>query len=148
MIKSDTNRANMKKQKSLPKLKKELWKWFSLYVKLKYSLDGENCRCYTCGKPLKIGTSNCHAGHYLNKTAYPALYFNENNVRPQCGMPCNGPRQGSPIEFREHLISEIGLEDVHDLERRRHDIIKWVRSNYMEKIEYYRGKIEKFKSQF
>ena len=137
-----------KKLKTLPKLKKQLWDLFSLYIKLKYSGDGENVRCYTCGKPLKIGTSNCHGGHYLNKTSYPGLYFDENNVRPQCGMPCNGPRQGSPIEFRIHLIGEIGEDAVLDLEDIRHDPVKWTRSDYMYKIEYYTEQVKILKDSF
>ena len=137
-----------KKQKSLPKLKKELWNLFAEYIKLEYSEDGEYVRCYTCDKLLKIGTPNCHAGHYLNKSTYSGLYFNENNVRPQCGMPCNGPRHGSPIEFREHLLREIGQKAVEELESRRHEPLTWKRPDYMERIEYYRIKIKELKAQF
>jgi len=135
----------MAKQKSLPKLKKELWKWFALYIKHKYSLDGVNCRCYTCGKHLKIGHQGCHAGHYLPKGGYSGLYFDENNVRPQC-FGCNGPKQGNQIKFREHLIRELGAEVIHELEARRHEPLGWKRADYMDKIGYYMDKVKEMKN--
>ena len=131
-----------KKQKSLPKLKKELWTWFALYIKHKYSLDGENCRCFTCGKHLKIGHQGCHAGHYLPKGGYSGLYFDEMNVRPQCYF-CNRTLQGDQLKFREHLVRECGADAIHELEARRREPSTMKRADYMDKIEYYKDKVKK-----
>ena len=131
-----------RKQKTITKLKKDLWKVFSLYIKLKHSEDGEWCSCYTCGNPIKIGTSSCHGGHFLSKAAYNIHYFNENNVRPQ-GSCCNTFKEGDPITFRENLIEEIGLEAVEEMEATRHTVVKRDRGWYLDKIEHYKQEVER-----
>jgi len=133
-----------KKNKSISKLKAELWEVFSLYIKKKYS-DGEYCNCYTCDNPLKIGTSNCQCGHYYSKKGYPALYFNEDNNRPQC-FHCNISLSGNTQIFRERLIIEIGLERINKMDSHRHDTIKWNRSDLIEKTEYYKHKITSYEN--
>ena len=127
----------MKKPKTLTKLKAELWKLFSLYIKLKYSKDLEWCNCYTCDNPVKIGTSNCQGGHYYTKKGYPALYFNENNVRVQC-YHCNINLSGNTVIFGERLEEEIGKEQMEHLKLIRHNSIKLMRSDYEELKEYYK----------
>jgi hypothetical protein len=130
----------MKKQKTLSALKKELWKWFALYIKIKYSSDNKNTRCFTCDAPLIIGTSNCQAGHYYTKKGYPALYFNENNVRPQC-YHCNINLSGNTVIFGERLEKEIGAESMEHLKLIRHNSVKLMRSDYLDLIDYYKNQI-------
>lgn len=136
-----------KKKKTKPygvrQLKNDLWDLFTLYIKLKYSQDGW-CRCFTCDKPIKIGTHDCQGGHYLNKTAHPIHYFDERNVRPQCGLSCNKYKQGNSAVFRERLIAEIGKEAVEDLEATKYQTCKRDRAWYWEKIKYYEEKIKEF----
>lgn len=117
-------------------LKKRLWKEFALWIKLTHSLDGKSCLCVTCGERIEIGTARCHAGHYLNKKTYSIHYFDPRNVRPQCST-CNTFAEGMTIEFREHLIREIGVEAVEDLEATRHGIAKRSRSWYIDQIIHY-----------
>ena len=130
----------MKKEKSLPKLKAELWKWFSLFIKLKYSKDYEYCNCYTCGQRIKIGTLNCQAGHYYTKKGYSALYFDENNVRPQC-YHCNINLSGNTVIFGEKLEQEIGSEEMNRLKEHRHDSIKLMKYDYLDLIDIYKIRI-------
>jgi len=129
-----------KKQKTLSKLKKDLWKVFALYIKLKYSIDNEYTKCFTCDAPLKIGTSNCQAGHYYTKKGYPALYFNENNVRPQC-YHCNINLSGNTVIFGERLENEIGTDQMEHLKILRHNQVKLMRSDYIDLIDQYNDKI-------
>jgi len=129
------------KQKTIGKLKQDLWKVYALYIKKKYADDNDFCRCFTCGAPLKIGTSNCQCGHYYSKKGYPALYFNENNTRPQC-YHCNINLSGNTQIFREQLIKEIGEDEVAELDKHRHDTVKLSRSELVEKIDYYKGKLK------
>ena len=126
----------MKKPKSIADLKKQLWDVFALWIKQKYSDGDGNCNCFTCGAPLKIGTSNCQGGHFYSKKGFPALYFHENNSRCQC-YHCNIHLMGNTQIFREKLIEEIGEEGVAELDKHRHDNIKLSRSDYEEKIRYY-----------
>ena len=100
-----------KKKRGLDKAKKDLWKVFTKYIKLKHSPDGVTCSCYTCGKTLIIGTKDCQGGHYYKKVGYPSLYFDENNVRPQC-IYCNKRAEGKKQEFRHNLREEVGLMEL------------------------------------
>jgi len=119
----------MKKQKSLPKLKAEAWKLFAYLVKLRNSDNGSDTKCFTCDSHLIIGTSNCQAGHCFPKSAYPALYFDTDNVRPQC-YHCNINLSGNTHVFIERLKAEIGEEKYSELNARRHQSIKKTRSDY------------------
>lgn len=129
-----------KKTKSLSKYKHELWKLFSLYIKLKYSPDGENVKCFTCDSILKIGTSNCQGGHYYTKKGYPGLYFHENNIRVQC-YHCNINLSGNTVIFGERLEAEIGIDKMNELKHLRHGIFKKTKAEYLELIKEYKNKI-------
>lgn len=133
----------MKKPKTLGKLKKELWKLFSLYIKLKYSKDGEHVNCFTCGKLLKIGTSDCQGGHCLPKGGYGGLYFNENNVRVQC-YHCNINLSGNTAVFIHELKKEIGEDEYELMYNSRHITIKRTRTDYLELIEKYKSYLDSF----
>ncbi|MCK5612894.1 recombination protein NinG [Candidatus Pacearchaeota archaeon] len=130
-----------KKKKSISKLKADIWKVYALYIKKKYSIGGGWCKCFTCPATLKIGTSNCQCGHYYSKKGYPALYFNENNTRPQC-YHCNINLSGNTQIFREALIFEIGEDGIAELDKHRHDTIKWSRSELEEMIIKYKQKVK------
>ncbi len=140
-----TKSNKTKKEPTAAQLKKKLWKLFTYYIKLKYSSENKFVDCYTCGKPLEIGTSNCQGGHYYNKKKYTGLYFDENNVRPQCYY-CNINLGGNIQIFREKLIEEIGIEGVNDLDNRRNSLFKKSRSEYKELIELYNNKIDLLKN--
>jgi hypothetical protein len=88
-------------------------KYFSRFIRLYFSFNG-SCTCYTCGtiKPI-LEVDN---GHYM-KREHKATRFELNNARPQC-KNCNGDTKhnGKQIEFREHLVNEIGLVEVERIE--------------------------------
>ena len=136
----------MPKQKTLSKLKKDLWKVFALYIKLKESKDGEYVNCYTCEANLKIGTSNAHAGHCFTKKGYPGLYFEEIQIKPQC-YHCNINLSGNTNVFIENLKQEIGEEAYQEMYNRRHKPVKMTRSDYQEKIAYYIEKVNQLQKE-
>jgi len=131
----------MPKQKTVGKLKKDLWKVFALYVKQRESKDGETCSCISCGSTLQIGTSNCQAGHYYPKGGFPGLYFEEDNVFPQC-YRCNVNLGGNTQLYRENLITRIGIERVERLDSLRHQLKRYTRSDVIEMIEHYKLKLK------
>jgi hypothetical protein len=135
-----SKKLNKMKKKTLSKYKQELWKLFSLYIKKKYETEEGWCRCYTCQKPLKIGTSDCQSGHYYTKKGYPALFFDENNVRPQC-YHCNINLSGNIVIFGENLKNEIGYNAMEIMKSKRHDQVKRTKSDYIELIEFYKDKL-------
>ena len=137
-------KAKPKKPKTAAKLKKELWPIFSLHQKLVHSEDGEWCQCYTCEKPLQIGTTNCQGGHCLPKGAFKNLYFDERAVRPQCYY-CNINLGGQHYHFCEKLKLEIGMESFTDMERHGKDVVKRDAQWYREQIAHYTAEIERLR---
>lgn len=111
------------KKMTLSKIKQKYWEKISLKVKQSYADENGNCKCFTCGSDLKIGTSNCQAGHCYPQGAYPSLRWNLDNIRPQC-YNCNVIHHGRIHEFKEKLIEEIGVERVNELHNNRHNQLK------------------------
>lgn len=116
------------KTKSLSKLKKELDRVFSIYIREKYP-----ARCYTCG--VSKHRKNLQCGHFVSRQ-YLATRWDENNCRPQC-VGCNMFGNGKPLDFEENLKRELGSEFVEEMKARRHQILKLDRQWYEEKIAYY-----------
>lgn len=131
-----------RKPKGVAKLKKELWKLFALYIKLKHSEDGVWCQCYTCSKAIQIGTTNCQAGHWMSKAAFSVFYFDERAVRPQC-MTCNCHYGGNNVVFDRRLRQEIGDETVEDMYWIRHSKVKRTVTWYEEQIEHYKSEVKR-----
>lgn len=107
-------------------LKKELDKYFSLYIRAKYPK-----RCYTCGKG---GTLQC--GHFISRM-YLVTRWDENNCRPQC-IGCNIFGNGKPLDFEERLKKDLGEELVEKMKHSRHQILKLSTAWYIEQIELYK----------
>lgn len=128
------------KQRKVSAIKNELWELFSLHQKLVHSEDGEWCNCYTCDKPIQIGTIDCQGGHAFSKAANPALWFDERAVRPQCSR-CNCAEEGNHYIFNELLKQEIGLAAWQDMYDGRKQIRTGGRQVYLQKIEYYAAEV-------
>lgn len=127
-------------KKTIPQLQNTLWPIFSKWTKLNHSEDGEWCNCFTCGKSIQIGTSDCHGGHFIPRTYSPTKY-EEGNVRPQCGG-CNGYGGGKPLEFERNLRLEIGDQAVDDLKEKSLTSWKWNKLDLISLIEYYKQETE------
>jgi len=126
-----------KKVRKLSLFKKDLWKEFALFVKLQRSVDGAWVNCYTCNANLQIGTSNCHAGHWLPQGGYSGMVFVENNVRPQCYV-CNVRYSGNTPVFEQKLREEIGDAEVDAMYLDRRQSGKHDRGWYQQKTAHYK----------
>lgn len=129
------------RQRKVSAIKSDLWDLFSLHQKLVHSHDGKWCNCYTCDKPIEIGTIDCQGGHAFSKAANPALWFDERAVRPQCSR-CNCAEEGNHYIFNERLKQEIGLNSWQDMYENRKTVRTGSRQVYLEKIAYYSKQIE------
>lgn len=118
------------KYPSQAKLKRELDRVFSLYIRAKYPKV-----CYTCGKCAE--TLQC--GHFVSRQ-YLVTRWDENNCRPQC-VGCNIYGHGKPLDFEERLKSELGDETVEKMKFSRHTMLKLDRKWYQEQIEFYKSKL-------
>lgn len=137
--------AKARIEKSLSKLKKELWSVFSIFIRQR-----DKGVCFTCGKVLPNfydrhgnlldGWKSAHAGHFVTaKTCPPPLYFDERNVNCQC-YHCNINLSGNWVEYEKAIIRKYGEKVCQTLKQMKYVNAKWSRSDYEEKIEYYKQK--------
>jgi hypothetical protein len=80
----------------------ELWKWFSIFIRLRDSNDDGICKCCTCGKFAFWKGGIMQAGHGVSRNHWGVKY-NERNVSAQCSE-CNakhigGGRQAEYAQF-------------------------------------------------
>ena len=129
--------------KSISKLKKELDKWFSLFIRLRESEEGL-VQCFTCGciKPYNKGMQN---GHFQSRS-FLSTRFNEENCQPQC-VGCNMFKQGEQYKFALALDSKYGEGTAQELESLARLTVKLTRVDYEDSIRYYKSAVEKLKKE-
>lgn len=125
----------MKKSKSLSKLKKELDRVFSIFIRQQYADKNGNVKCYTCStvKPWK----QMQNGHWIPRNNL-ATRFLEENCRPQC-VGCNMFQRGRPDVFAVNLIRE-GI-DLEELQQTKYRIFKVTPVWYESKIAHYNERL-------
>ncbi|MDX1358575.1 MAG: recombination protein NinG [Clostridia bacterium] len=122
-----------KKTKTNPEDK--LWKWFSLYIRLRDCIDntGGYGFCFTCGEAIHYKDGDC--GHFIPRKWKPTKYREDNN-NLQC-KNCNGKLSGNIEEYAKRL----GSDKVTELKEERLKPAKKMMPYEIEsKIEYYRQK--------
>lgn len=126
------------KKKSIPKLKKELDKWFSLYIRLRHADENGRTVCFTCGKVDHY--KKLQAGHFQSRRHLPTRW-DETNVQVQC-VKCNMFNQGEQYTFGKLLDLRIeeGISDQLVLMSK--STIKYMRHEYVEMINHYKEKVK------
>ena len=138
-------------ERKIPWLKKTLDKEFQLSIRLRDTKGGV-VRCISCRTPVRFGTSNCQAGHYVKKEISFVLRYDEKNCNVQCGG-CNlndgnlngtfkkpGYAEGLRVKYGEPIF------DYFDL--KKHNKAKWTRFEYTLMIEHYRKENKDLKQQY
>ena len=130
--------------KTISKLKKELDKWFSLYVRLRDATEEGLVQCFTCGcvKHYKKGMQN---GHFQSRS-FLSTRFDEENCQPQC-VGCNMFKQGEQYKFALGLDSKYGEGTAEELQVLARRITKFTRVDYEEKISYYKSCVDNLKNE-
>jgi len=130
--------------KPISKLKKELDKWFSLYIRLRDATDEGMVQCFTCGtvKHYKSGMQN---GHFQSRS-HLATRFCEINCQPQC-VGCNMFKQGEQYKFALAIDAKYGQGTAEELQFKARQTIKLSRIDYEEKISYYKSAVNKLKKE-
>tara|TARA_R110002020_G_scaffold424388_2_gene633588 strand:- start:17713 stop:18120 length:408 start_codon:yes stop_codon:yes gene_type:complete len=128
--------------KSISKLKKELDKWFSLYIRLRDATDEGAVICVTCNK---VGhyKSGMQCGHFQSRRHH-ATRWNEKNCAVQC-IGCNCFKQGEQFRFSIYIDSKYGEGAAEYLEGLARTTVKFSRIDYEEKISYYKLAVENLK---
>ena len=131
-----------KKTKSISKLKTELDKWFSLYIRLRDATDEGLVQCFTCGKVshYKSGMQN---GHFQSRK-HLATRWDEENCQVQC-VGCNMFKAGEQYKFSIALDGKYGEGKAEELELLARTIMKVSRIDYEDKISYYGTLVEKLR---
>jgi len=130
--------------KSISKLKKELDKWFSLFIRLRDATDEGLCQCFTCGR-VKYYKSGMQNGHFQSRN-FLATRFHEENCQAQC-VGCNMFKQGEQYKFALALDAKYGEGTAEELDFLSRIIVKFTRTDYEDKIRYYKSAVEKLKKQ-
>ena len=105
-----------KSRNPIPKLKREVWKEFSLFIR-----NRDRWTCITCGKKGK--GSFMHAGHFISRVNNSVL-FDEKNVHAQC-VNCNMWRQGESGIYAQKIIEKYGIKEFDALVARGKEIKHW-----------------------
>jgi len=129
--------------KTISKLKKELDKWFSLYIRLRGADDNGNNQCCTCGTIDNWKKLQC--GHFVSRK-HLATRFHEMNCFPQC-VSCNIFKYGEQWKFGQFLDRNLGKGVSEELVILGYTICKISRSDYEEKITYYKSVVNKIKQE-
>jgi len=129
--------------KSISKLKKELDKWFSLYIRLRYTTDEGLAQCYTCGKVDHYKKLQC--GHFMSRR-FHSTRWSELNCQVQC-VKCNMYGQGEQFKFGLNLDAQYGLGTAEELQYEARKIVKYTRVDYTEQIVYYKSLVENLKKE-
>ena len=129
--------------KSISKLKKELDKWFSLYIRLRDADENGVVICFTSGRAYPY--KNIHAGHFMSRRCLSTRWC-EINVQPQSAAD-NLFAQGEQYKFGLNLDAKYGEGTAEDLQIKSRQIQKFSRCDYEEKISYYKSAVEKLKKE-
>jgi len=122
--------------------KEELWKVFSIFIRLRDSDEYGYCYCISCGKKLfwKSRLQGAHAGHFIPRAEGNAVYFNEKNVNAQC-YHCNIKLSGNQYKYSIALDKKCGEGTSAEL-RKTQDMsgqVKFTIPQLQEMIFYYEG---------
>jgi hypothetical protein len=131
--------AKKTKVRPIGKLKEDLDRVYSLYIRLKYAKDGL-CRCVTCGKVLHF--KDIQNGHYESRI-HTALRWDDRNCHPQC-MPCNVFKHGNMPEYALFMIKTYGEDILNQLSREKHQSIKLERLWLIAEIKKYKEILKTF----
>ena len=134
-----------KKQKTISKLKRELDKVFSLYIRLREATQPEGLvQCFTCGK-VSHYKSGIHAGHFMSRKCL-STRWDEINVQPQ-SIADNLYGQGEQYKFGVNLDAQYGDGTAESLQIKSRQIQKFSRVDYEEKISYYKEVVKNLKKE-
>jgi hypothetical protein len=130
-------------KKSLSKLKKDLDKWFSLYIRLRDSDDNGITKCFTCGKVDYY--KKLQNGHFQSRR-HNATRWDNKNCQVQC-VKCNMYSQGEQYKFGLYIDLKYGKGTAEELEILSKQSYKVTRGEYEDFISYYKHIVKNLKKE-
>ena len=129
--------------KSISKLKKELDKWFSLYIRLREATNEGMVQCFTSGRVYHYKA--IHAGHFMSRRCLSTRWC-EINVQPQSAAD-NLFGQGEQFKFGLNLDAKYGEGTAEELQLKARQTQKFSRVDYEDKISYYKELVKNLKKE-
>ena len=133
-------------KKTISKLKKELDKWFSLYIRLRDANEYGMVQCFTCGKVGHYKTGGMQNGHFQSRKHLATRFSEDGNCEVQC-IGCNIFRSGEQYLFSLRLDAKYGEGRAEELEHLARSTFKISRVEYEEQIRYYKLIVENLKQE-
>ncbi len=137
----------MAKRKDSPliKAKKELWKIFSMFIRMRDCFEAtgtlDNGFCCTCGMPKTYKT--LQAGHFIPGRE-DSILFEPTCVHAQC-YRCNVKRSGEWVKYYRFMQEKYGQAEIDRLmelsEQKREINIAWITLTAV----YYLNEIDELK---
>jgi len=92
--------------------KSTAWLYFSKWVLLSNSQDGQHVRCKTCDRIMDLNSKTSCAGHWIKvfdsgSNTHFSTAFEEHNCWPQC-YHCNKILNGRPDKMEFLIRNEFG----------------------------------------
>ena len=129
--------------KSVSKLKKELDKYFSLYIRLRNATNEGVAQCFTCGKVGHYKKLQC--GHFQSRKHH-STRWNEQNCQVQC-VKCNMFGQGEQWKFGIQLDRQYSEGTSRELQEIARTTVKFMRIEIEENIIYYKTLVRNLKKE-
>lgn len=129
------------------KAKKDLWKVFSEYIRLRDCLKTTktftHAVCYTCPsvKPFKL----LDAGHFYGGRHNKYL-FDEQQVHAQCKY-CNGFMQGNGAMYYRHMVFDYGEKETNAILEGNKELVQHKTYQLVLMKEEFQQKIDKLKNE-
>lgn len=131
------------KVKKKPDLKAKLDREFSLYIRLRDTMDNGYFRCISCNQVKPFEQADC--GHYINRQ-HTSTRFDEMNCNAQC-RKCNRFMEGNIQGYRQGLVRKYGEQRVLLLEARKNETRKYTDFEYEALIKYYKALNQKLRKE-
>ena len=126
-------------KRSASKIKKELDRVFSIYIRTRNASTNGTVMCFTCGTKGHWKTMDC--GHFQSRV-HTNTRWNEKNCQVQC-KSCNIFRSGEQYKFSIYLDQYYGpgtAEELHKLAMRPKKMLQF---EMLELIEHYKQLTDK-----
>lgn len=125
-----------KKKKTISQLKKELDKWFSIYIRTREMDEDGFVSCFTCGR--RNHWEKMHAGHFISRR-HLSTRWHPHNVEVQ-DPKCNLFGQGEQYVFSIKLDQKYGEGTAEDMKSLSNSTMKFSRFDYEMLIDEYKEK--------
>jgi hypothetical protein len=133
-------RKTPKKGKTeLQEAEEKLWKWFSLFIRLRDSDKQGIGKCFTCGRLKHFREADC--GHGIGRQ-YKATKYDERNNNLQCKF-CNGLNEGQKDVYAHNVDVKYGKNTWDKLTVQSRGISKRGVYDYQVMAEHYEKEAKK-----